>query len=1237
MSTTPDSSPQAKGTAMLRPFEFLNHSTKGPENGSAQGQEEQRDVFRGISQLAAASESPTVTGQESSSSGSSSSLPAFTPFFTLKTPGNFTGFPQFPTPARNSTEQTSPTRSNKPMATPTFNMPLSEETGVAASGLFKHLNAPTPGPLLQSSTDSVPSVPALPPTSQASGEAKSRPIINESALIMPAHSSFDESEPESIFRDPMWRKFPVAPEDFTDDQREQLAIGYQLRFLDAGLQQHILKSRSFHLESESVTKFYMDLKRKILNGEGLATQSLVNNKRKASQDGNDHESLGKRTKLDTQTEPTPMDNQVNGGWLNAPARSKALLTEPASVPQVETSKLQADEEPSINNVEKSTDVGKRTLEEDAVSYPSLSAAPGSVTSNFFKNILERKNEDAASHVQRKGSEADKEADASVHPQKISNFTEIRIPDNHSPLFTNEPAPPAKPVSLSQPITRIPQQEASPNPFSATSNATKTPLFGAAAAPSFTPPKFGSAQPVNFLSQFGKIAEENAQKEKASRKNNDFDSDEDDEAEWERKDAEQQRAKKQKLDETAKSKSAAFVPGKGFTISEKQTEFQALGNTEGFSFSSSLNATAPTDTNTSVLSKKTLGVGNGHNIFGHLSDVESGAEGSKTGDADDEETASDGAVDDEGEKGDIRKVTSDESHGKHRTHDAGNPSEPLANTNPFGSQSAFAATKPTNLSPNVSETSHSAGRSIFDRISKDENGKAMREITPPPDKRDVSLVGDSLPAPSNTFKQGNLGGGTNIFGAGNSDAGANIFGQRTPETGSNLFGQRTPEAGSNLFRQRAPEAGPNLFGQPKPNAETSILEQRTSDTETNIFGQRTSKAGANIFGQRTLDAGTFVFGQRDSKAEVDLSEQQKSEARADIVEEPTSEAEHNVVGQRNLKSLNDVDKQKNSELNASSDKKSNSEAGANLFGHGESKIKANIFGQQSTSTSDKADPVPKPKPGLFSSTNSASNKSPTPLFSFTGSPGGDNTWKMDSPIKFGSSTSAPPGLTLTSPTPSKPSLGGLFGPSPVNTTSDTPVKPTSSIFSFNAGKTPAASGFGFNFGGPPTSSIGSLAAPSNVASNNTSRATSPGITTGDNSAAESNAENAEDGTEKHDQLNLADKGPGEEDEDVLFAVKAKAMLFESSKKAWAVRGVGKLRVLKHRDTSKTRVLLKQDPSGKIILNAALLGTMSYDYMQNKSVKLGVATDVGQLATWLIRTGKDEDAIELARILEANKTN
>lgn len=1243
MSTTPDSSPQAKGSATLRPFEFLNHSPKGPEKDNANSQDVQRDVFGGTSQPAIVSENSTVAGLDSHSSrqdvapaftlkppgdlagfsqpstlaGNSTeqtspirnnepkatlafSMPSSEAAFTLRPPGDFAGFSQPFIPAGNTTEQTSPTRDNEPAGSLAFSMPPSEVNGVATSGLFRHLNIPSPSPSLQSSADLAPFVPTERSTLQASYESSLPVSATDCSSPTAVRSGSDQLTLETIFKDPIWGKTPVAPQDFTDAQREQLAIGYQLRCVDVGLQQHILKNRFFHLESELVTKFYLDLKRRILNGEGLAAHTLAGKKRKASQDEGNDQSYGKRAKLDIRLEPIPADKKItNGGWLNAPNRPKSLLTEPASLPQVAMSESHTGEKVFMNNVERPSEVAQQVPNQGTVSYPSLSTSSGSITSNLFKNILERKDQDSTSDIQIGESGGNKETDASTRLQENSSSPDLSIHNNPSSLFSEIAAPSAKPVPPFTPLYPVIQYLASPNPVPAISTTNGTPSSSVTQGSSLTLPKFGSAQPANFFSQFGKIAEENIQKEKASRKADEFDSDEDDEAEWERKDAEQQRAKKQKLDETVKSKTAKFVPGKGFIVSDQETERQALGSTHGFDFSGSLNGTTSLDANKSVLSSKSHSLGNGHNIFGHLSDVESGAEGSKIGDADDEETDSDGAVDDDGGNDATPRVASDESQHRDGIHDMGMPSEPLADVNPFGPSSAFAAKIFTNASPDTSEQSHNVGRSIFDRISKDKDGKVIREVTPPTDKRDETLVGAPLPASNSIFKQGKLGAGTNIFS------------QRTPEAGVSIFGQTNSERRANMFGQQTSNATANIFG------------QRDLEAEDNILDQQNSTFGAHIIEDQTLGAGANVL------------EQPNSEARANAFEQPNSETEADVVEQGNSEAKAEVDEEREG-AEANVDEKGNSGAEANISGQHDAETGANIVGQVPSSAPDKADDEPILKPSLLSTIPITSVSSSTPLFTFAGSPGGDNTWKVNSPIKFGSSSSGPPGLTLTSPTPSKPSLGGLFGSPSANLTPDTPAKPPTSIFSFNAGKAPAVGGFGFNFGGPPTATIGSLAAPP-AASNATSRATSPGITTGDNSAAESNAEGTEDGPEKHEQLNLADKGPGEEDEEVLFAVKAKAMIFESSDKGWATRGVGKLRVLKHRDTSKTRVLLKQDPSGKIILNAALLSTMKYEYMQNKSVKLGVATDVGKLVTWLIRTGKDEDAVELARILEENKSN
>lgn len=80
--------------------------------------------------------------------------------------------------------------------------------------------------------------------------------------------------------------------------------------------------------------------------------------------------------------------------------------------------------------------------------------------------------------------------------------------------------------------------------------------------------------------------------------------------------------------------------------------------------------------------------------------------------------------------------------------------------------------------------------------------------------------------------------------------------------------------------------------------------------------------------------------------------------------------------------------------------------------------------------------------------------------------------------------------------------------------------------------------------------------------------------------------------------------------MLFEVKAKASTWEMK---WVTQGVGLIRVLKHRQIGKTRMLLSQETIGKVILNAALLDGMKYEYVSLKSVKMGVASDNEGLVT------------------------
>ena len=316
--------------------------------------------------------------------------------------------------------------------------------------------------------------------------------------------------------------------------------------------------------------------------------------------------------------------------------------------------------------------------------------------------------------------------------------------------------------------------------------------------------------------------------------------------------------------------------------------------------------------------------------------------------------------------------------------------------------------------------------------------------------------------------------------------------------------------------------------------------------------------------------------------------------------------------------------------------------------------ANIFGKLPSST---------PSQNVFGTPTSANA-----VKTFGSVEKGDNTWKPESPIKFGSpaeasnkkrtrggedtddgqgaakraDTKEAPAVNVTSPSPSKaPAKSSLFGTSP-GVFSQTPSSTTAKA------NVPASTGvFGQSFGfgisplkpGPAT---GSLFPPSATSSNGVSRSNSPGATTGE-SAAESNADGEEEEAEKHEQLNLTAGGPGEEGEEKLYEVRAKASIWledkedEDGKKVggWETRGLGPFRILKNKTTKKTRMLMRSDPVGRIILNSSLVKGFKYDAPTKSTCRLPMLSESQKLENWVIKVGKDADAGQMARILEANK--
>lgn len=325
-----------------------------------------------------------------------------------------------------------------------------------------------------------------------------------------------------------------------------------------------------------------------------------------------------------------------------------------------------------------------------------------------------------------------------------------------------------------------------------------------------------------------------------------------------------------------------------------------------------------------------------------------------------------------------------------------------------------------------------------------------------------------------------------------------------------------------------------------------------------------------------------------------------------------------------------------------------------------------------------------------------NTQPSSPFSFLGaSQPADKTWNQNTPIKFGMSP-AIPNLYFTAATPpaqkslfdfsastkppatisgatSAPS-GSLFGANATkpfamtfggiaassSASQNTPIlattqsNPSNGVFgSSNAAPTsglfgntkpqPVFTGFGdgkppdvgWSFGGQTPSAKSSVFA-SAAASTAISRSTTPGATTDDDSNAANEASGDPD-AEHHEQLKLTESRVGEEDEDVLLEIRAKGLQFDSDKKAFMPKGVGYLRVLKHRETGAARTLLRADPTAKIILNKGLLGNFNY-VASAKTVKLMVAgIDAKGFETWVLQVKTEENAKALAKVLEEHKPN
>ncbi len=153
------------------------------------------------------------------------------------------------------------------------------------------------------------------------------------------------------------------------------------------------------------------------------------------------------------------------------------------------------------------------------------------------------------------------------------------------------------------------------------------------------------------------------------------------------------------------------------------------------------------------------------------------------------------------------------------------------------------------------------------------------------------------------------------------------------------------------------------------------------------------------------------------------------------------------------------------------------------------------------------------------------------------------------------------------------------------------------------------------------------------------------TTPINGTPEPQSQNGDGEEAPQEQISLTEGGPGEEDEEILHEVRAKAIKYvpvtpgeegENTGSPWRTQGVGPLRILKNKTTGSVRILLRAEPRGHIAMNKALLPDIEYK-AKEKTISFAAATDSGTgLETWVLQVKKPEFAQELASIMETNKT-
>ncbi|CAG8588137.1 9926_t:CDS:2 [Paraglomus occultum] len=115
-----------------------------------------------------------------------------------------------------------------------------------------------------------------------------------------------------------------------------------------------------------------------------------------------------------------------------------------------------------------------------------------------------------------------------------------------------------------------------------------------------------------------------------------------------------------------------------------------------------------------------------------------------------------------------------------------------------------------------------------------------------------------------------------------------------------------------------------------------------------------------------------------------------------------------------------------------------------------------------------------------------------------------------------------------------------------------------------------------------------------------------------------------------KLNQVEIKTLEEDEDVLFKMRAKLFRFDKPLKEWKERGIGDVRFLQHKETKKVRLVMRRDKTHKVCANHYVTPEMqlSPNVGSDRSWVWSVAADVSdgepKAETLAIRFANPENA-------------